>query len=182
MTCKGWHKRGGVVGRGVLIDYVLYAQKHNIKYSAIEYHEISHEDLEKAAQEQGVTFRQGDILIVRSGVTKWYNECTDLAARDAWFTGNKRSVGVAPTKEAISWVWNHHFAAVAGDALAWEPIPYPADKPCKSNAFRHFRHFFDTWKHSINIYYLSGVHRLVSYGIWRSWRRHVRDSGGTLSS
>ncbi|KAI9743672.1 MAG: hypothetical protein M1818_002988 [Claussenomyces sp. TS43310] len=126
-----WHERGGIVGRGVLIDYVAYAERHKITYSATKYHAISHLDLEQAAREQGVSFKQGDVLLVRSGVTKWYNECANPDERDAFFTNDsdKSSVGVAPTPEAIAWVWNHHFSAVAGDALAWEPIPYPSDAP-----------------------------------------------------
>ncbi|MCJ1301260.1 hypothetical protein MMC08_004059 [Hypocenomyce scalaris] len=125
-----WLERGGVVGRGVLIDYVAYAQRHDISYLATTAHKISHLDLEQAAHEQGVTFKQGDILIVRSGVTKWYNECANTKERDDFFTNSdKQSVGVAPTDEAIAWVWDHHFSAVAGDALAWEPVPYPSDRP-----------------------------------------------------
>jgi kynurenine formamidase len=128
-----WHDRGGIVGRGVLIDYVAYAERHQIRYSAAKYHAISHRELEEAARQQGTSFRQGDILIVRSGLIKWYNECPDPEARDAYFADpHKQSVGVGPTDEAVEWVWNRHFAAVAGDALAWEPVPYPADRPCES--------------------------------------------------
>lgn len=130
LTISEWHKRGGVVGRGVLIDYVSYAQRHKIEYAANGYHGIKHTELEEAALEQGVAFETGDVLIVRSGVTKWYNECE--AEREAFLTSaNKASVGLDPTPEAIAWIWNHHFSAVAGDALAFEAVPYPTDRPCK---------------------------------------------------
>ena len=142
-----------------MIDYVEYARQHDLTYSAVEYHAISPFDLEKAAQEQGVSFKQGDILLVRSGVTKWYNECTDAAARDGWFaSAEKSSVGVAPTDEAVAWVWNHHFAAVAGDALAWEPIPYPADRPCESVPQCCWE-LVNLWKHFISTFCLCGVRR-----------------------
>lgn len=131
-----WHKRGGIVGRGILIDYVAYAARHDIPYSPVEYHAISLAELKQAAKEQGVTPRQGDILLVRSGLIKWYNECSDEATRDAYFSNpTKAGVGVAPNQDTIEWVWNTHFAAVAGDALAWEPIPYPKDTPCESSLF-----------------------------------------------
>lgn len=110
---------------------MAYAERHNIKYSAIEHHTISISVLEEAAREQGLSFRQGDILLVRSGVTKWYNESND-EERKAWLTyPQKASVGVDASREAVEWVWNHHFAAVAGDALAWEAVPYPSNSPCK---------------------------------------------------
>lgn len=119
------------MGRGVLVDYVSYAERHNIAYSAAEAHPISLRSLEEAAFEQKLNFRPGDILLVRSGLTKWYNECEDTTVRDAYFTNpNKAGVGVAPVPETVEWVWNTHFSAVAGDALAWEPIPYPTDSPC----------------------------------------------------
>jgi hypothetical protein len=87
--------------------------------------------LEAAAKAQGLTFKQGDILLVRSGLTKWFNEASDTD-RDAYFTNPlKAAVGIAPTPETVSWVWDHHFAAVAGDALAWEHVPYSTNTLCE---------------------------------------------------
>lgn len=110
---------------------MAFAERHGIGYSAIEQHAISHTDLERAAHEQGLEFKQGDILLVRSGLTKWFNEASS-EERDAYFTNPQKSaVGVASTPETISWVWDHHFSAVAGDALAWEHVPYPTNALCK---------------------------------------------------
>jgi len=136
LTRTEWHQRGCIVGRGVLIDYVSYAERHGLHYSPITNHGITHLELEEAAREQAVEFRTGDILLVRSGLTKWYNECLDPMLRDRFFKDpTKASVGVLASLEAFEWVWNHHFAAVAGDALAWEPVPYPKDRPCELPAF-----------------------------------------------
>jgi len=122
-----WSTRGGIVGRGVLIDYVAYAARHHISYSPIEAHTISHTALEEAAREQGVSFKQGDILIVRSGFTKWYNEMTDTAERDRVTSSQFTFAGVTPTEESVRWMWEKHFAAVAGDAVAFECLPYQAN-------------------------------------------------------
>jgi hypothetical protein len=120
------------VGRGVLIDYVAYAARHKIEYSPTDYHDITLQAIQQAAEEQGVEFRRGDILLVRSGLIKWYNDCEDHKSRDEYFVRpDKKGVGVAPDPETVAWVWNQGFAAVAGDALAWEPIPYPSSSPCK---------------------------------------------------
>jgi kynurenine formamidase len=87
--------------------------------------------LEAAAKEQGLTFQQGNILVVRSGLTKWYNNASD-EEKYAWFSNpSKAAVGVAPTLEAVAWVWDHHVSAVAGDTLAWEHVRYPPDQLCK---------------------------------------------------
>ncbi|KAL4939239.1 hypothetical protein BDV06DRAFT_225210 [Aspergillus oleicola] len=123
-----WHLCGGILSRGVLIDYVAYAQRHNIAYSPIQRHEIRLTDLKIAAKEQGVKFRSGDVLLVRTGLIEWYNENPDR--RDAYFGDpNKTCIGIEATTEVLSWLWNQHFAAVAGDALAWEAVPYPPDRP-----------------------------------------------------
>jgi kynurenine formamidase len=118
------------VGRGVLIDYVAFAQRHNIKYSPVETHAITPAELEQAAKEQNVKFKQGDILLVRSGFTKWYNEIEDISERDRITSTGFNFVGVTATEESIPWVWNHHFAAVAGDAPTWESLPPPASGLC----------------------------------------------------
>ena len=32
-------------------------------------------------------------------------------------------MGVAGNAETVEWLWNHHFAAVAGDTMAFEAWP-----------------------------------------------------------
>ena len=77
----------------MLIDYVAYAARHNIAYSATEQHHIHLHELQDAAREQNVEFRAGDILIVRTGLIKWYNE-TKEEVRNAYFTDpNKETDG-----------------------------------------------------------------------------------------
>jgi len=115
-------RRGGIVGRGVLIDYVAYAERHGIKYSATTRHEISINDIETAAKEQGVVFKPNDILIVRSGWVKWYEEA-NAEVRIKGARDGHEHVGVAGNAESVEWLWNHHFAAVAGDTIAFEAWP-----------------------------------------------------------
>jgi len=127
-----WHEKGRLVGRGVLIDFVRYAQRHGIQYCATKFFGIGCQYLELAAREQNVDFKQGDVLLVRTGFMKWYKECKDISERDEWFRAEgKESIGIAPDHETVGWVWNHHFSAVVGDNLAWEAIPFPNDAPCE---------------------------------------------------
>jgi len=120
-TLNHWHERGGLVGRGVLLDYRAYAEAKGIKYSCFENHPISAKALDAVAEFQGTKFKHGDILIVRSGFTEDLG--TDNAEEQEKRLGTHQSVGVQGNKESARWVWNHHFAAVAGDAIAFESLP-----------------------------------------------------------
>jgi kynurenine formamidase len=117
-----WTEHGGIVGRGILLDYVSWAESKGIQYSPVEYHEISVKDLEAVAAAQGTTIRPGDILLIRSGFVKWYNEAS-AEERVSGTSGGKAWAGVAGTQETVAWMWNHHFAAVGGDANAFEAWP-----------------------------------------------------------
>ena len=120
-TLNHWHDRGEIVGRGVLIDYRAWAQANGIQYDPHDAHTITIKDLEAIAECQGTIFKQGDILLVRSGYTE------DLTGRTTEEQNKKlgttRSVGVEGTIEAAEWFWNRHFSAVAGDAVGFESMP-----------------------------------------------------------
>lgn len=69
-TIDHWHARGGLVGRGVLIDFKAYMESQSKPYHSLDGYRITVEDLEEVARHQGVEFRRGDILIIRTGVTE----------------------------------------------------------------------------------------------------------------
>jgi hypothetical protein len=121
-THSDWSKRGGIVGRGVLLDYVAYASKHNIQYDPMSRHCIKLADLKAIAAEENVTFHPGDILLVRSGWVKWYEE-NSPEERVAKVKNGTEYVGVDGSEEVMEWLWDCHFAAVAGDAIGFEAWP-----------------------------------------------------------
>lgn len=116
-----WHKRGGLVARGVLIDYKAWADKNNVKYDPFDAHRIKISEIETIAKEQGVTFKQGDVFIIRSGFTEALGAMN--ADEQAKALGTHRTCGVEGSTESAKWFWNNHFSAVAGDAIAFETIP-----------------------------------------------------------
>lgn len=120
-TIDHWHSRGVVVGRGVLIDFKRYYEETTGKsYNPLEGHRITTEEVEAAAKRQGVDFKQGDILIIRTGYTEVLEAPTpEMFAMFA----NATLSGMHGTTETARWVWNHRFAAVAGDAHAFEALP-----------------------------------------------------------
>lgn len=94
-------------------------------------HRITLDVLKAIAVEQGVTFRAGDILLVRSGWIRWYNEHSP-EERVARVKNGSEYVGVDGSEEVVEWLWDSHFAAVAGDAIGWEAWP-PQLPWCKSS-------------------------------------------------
>jgi kynurenine formamidase len=117
-----WTERGGVVGRGVLLDYLSWAQSNGIEYSPIKYHEITVRDLEAVAAAQGTELRPGDILLIRSGFVKWYEQASPEERVLGTSKGQEWS-GVVGSEETVAWLWNRHFAAVGGDANVFEAWP-----------------------------------------------------------
>ena len=114
-----------MVGRGVLIDYKAYAQAKGINYSPFELHTIRIKDLEAVAEHQGTTFKAGDILIVRSGFTEDLTGASAEEQGKMLMTG--KAIGVEGSEDAAKWMWNHHFAGVAGDTIAFEVLPPAKD-------------------------------------------------------
>lgn len=121
-TCDHWHARGGIVGRGVLIDYKRHVEETTAApFSPCDGHRITVEEIEAVAKRQGVEFRPGDILIVRTGYTELLEgtPANELMAE----LGKGTLSGVHGDEETARWVWNHRLAAVAGDAHGFEAIP-----------------------------------------------------------
>lgn len=73
-----WNDRGGIVGRGVLLDYVRYAERKGVKYEVMSKHIISVAALEEMIADEGLELRAGDILLVRSGFTNWYENADEV--------------------------------------------------------------------------------------------------------
>ncbi|KAI7486623.1 hypothetical protein KC351_g3200 [Hortaea werneckii] len=121
-----WCERGGIVGRGVLVDWVAwYEQVEGVSPpSPVSRHEIPVAELDEVLRFQGTTPRQGDILIVRTGYVRWH----DGASEDERKRGtqeNAVAIGLQSNETTVRWLYDHHFAAVAGDTVAFEAWPPP---------------------------------------------------------
>ncbi|KAI5457183.1 hypothetical protein BGZ63DRAFT_395589 [Mariannaea sp. PMI_226] len=118
-----WAKEG-ICGRGVLLDYVAFAERNSISYSALSDHAVSLETLKQIALEQGVQFQRGDILFIRIGLTKeWDNQMSPADRLSYAQSSNPQHAGVEGTQEMLRWIWDEGFAAVAGDAVSFEVYP-----------------------------------------------------------
>ncbi|RMZ89242.1 hypothetical protein DV736_g3524, partial [Chaetothyriales sp. CBS 134916] len=122
-TLNHWHTRGGLVGRGVLLDYRAWKESKGESYSPFDDKPITIADLEAIAAWEKVELREADILIVRSGYTEDLKTPGITAEQQTELLDTNKSIGVEGNIAAAKWFWNHHFAAVAGDALAFEVLP-----------------------------------------------------------
>ena len=68
-TLNHWHSNGGLVTRGVFIDFRRWADKQGRKFNPFDADVISIKDIEDVAKDQGVEFHPGDVIIIRSGFT-----------------------------------------------------------------------------------------------------------------
>ncbi|PPJ55527.1 hypothetical protein CBER1_05389 [Cercospora berteroae] len=124
-TLNHWHDRGGMVARGVFIDFKKYADETGRAFNPFTDDKITIEDIETIAKKQGVEFKEGDVIIIRSGFTEGL---TDKSGEEQEkLMGSHRVCGVVGTPEAAKWFWNKHFSAVAGDMIAFEHIPSVVD-------------------------------------------------------
>lgn len=118
-----WCERGGIVGRGVLVDWLSwYEHKHGNPPSPVTRHEIPVSEIEECLKHQGTTLRQGDILMIRSGYVRWHNSAS-MDERRKGTQENSIAIGLQGSETSVRWLYDHHFAAVVGDTVAFEAWP-----------------------------------------------------------
>ncbi|TDZ26855.1 hypothetical protein Cob_v001325 [Colletotrichum orbiculare MAFF 240422] len=119
-TLDHWHSRGGIVGRGVLIDWKAYADEKGIENHPFDGNSVTVEDIEAVAAHQGVEFKPGDVFLIRFGATEVID---NLQPEDMAKLANMKLSGVEGSVETAKWFWNKHFSAVVADASAFEVFP-----------------------------------------------------------
>ncbi|KAF2222235.1 putative cyclase-domain-containing protein [Elsinoe ampelina] len=120
LAIQSLSERGGIVARGVLLDFVRYAAAHDISYSAIDGYAITLAQLKDMIREQAIEIRQGDVLLVRTGLSKYLRS---HGPEDKMPVDSQSSIGLDPTPDLLEWIWDSNFAAVGSDAIAVEAIP-----------------------------------------------------------
>lgn len=121
-----WVNGGGIVGRGVLLDYAEYMAAHGIQYDVFNNTEILASDLDAVLAFQNTTTRPGDILFIRSNLTTRFKELSQ-EAQNAYSGANPLpGMGVKSEEATLRWIWDREPAAVASDMIAFEITPMVA--------------------------------------------------------
>ncbi|KAF5351475.1 hypothetical protein D9757_012874 [Collybiopsis confluens] len=96
----------------------------DLPYDPWTTHGLTVADLQACAEKQGVKFRQGDILILRVGFIRKYQNATQ-EDRDALVARPETFAGIEQSEDMKRFLWNNHFAAIASDQPALERWPKP---------------------------------------------------------
>ncbi|KAI1081668.1 hypothetical protein F5B20DRAFT_569615 [Whalleya microplaca] len=114
----------GIAGRGVLLDYHSWAKKQGRVYDPATTHSITIEDLHAIAKAQNITFRIGDILLIRSGyIPRYYELQRDDPAKLEDLAHHPSFAGVEQSDQMKTFLHDTYFSAVGGDAPAFEAWP-----------------------------------------------------------
>ncbi|HEX5086065.1 MAG TPA: cyclase family protein [Blastocatellia bacterium] len=124
-TRNGIHNwaRRGIAGRGVLIDFGRFAAAHGIAFDPGERYGITAEQLQSAADWQGLQFQTGDILILRTGWVEWYERLNEEQRTQLAQPGALQIAGLEQGVDSLRFLWDNHFAAIATDNPDFEAYP-----------------------------------------------------------
>ncbi|KAJ5166884.1 uncharacterized protein N7482_005665 [Penicillium canariense] len=117
-----WAKKG-IAGRGVLIDYVSYAEKRGIPLNALSRQMISLDEVQEIVQECNITFQKGDIFFLRVGLPRTWAAMSPEQRKAYSEQPMPQHAGIEQSERVLRFMWDHHFAAVASDAVSFEVFP-----------------------------------------------------------
>lgn len=118
-----WVNKGGIVGRGVLLDYAAWADAKGLKPAVFETTSIPTSTLDEVAAYQGVSLREADILFIRSGYIRGYNNMPLVNRQLMAETNPPHAIGIESSEATMRWIWEHGFAAMVGDQPSMEAWP-----------------------------------------------------------
>lgn len=109
-----------------MIDWARWAASQGRAPNLLDTTYIAVSDLEAAVVSQGTVLRAGDILFIRSGFVQ---KLQSLARSEvqAYMSQDPAPpiMGLQAGEAMLRWLWDHEFAAVAGDMLTLEAQPFP---------------------------------------------------------
>ncbi|KAL6849049.1 hypothetical protein ACO1O0_008579 [Amphichorda felina] len=118
-----YSQSGGIIGRGVLIDWYSWAQKNGIHLSPFQTGAVEYAHIRAIIAENNLEFRSGDILFLRVGFTAQYDKLS--TAEQEGFNDRQPGglLGLEATPDSLRWLWESRFAAVASDSPGFERGP-----------------------------------------------------------
>jgi hypothetical protein len=117
-----WARRG-IAGRGVLLDFARFAAAQGLAFAPGERYGITAEQLQAAADWQGLRFQTGDILLLRTGWVGWYEGLNEEQRAALAQPGALQVAGLEQSAASLRFLWDNHFAAIACDNPPFEAYP-----------------------------------------------------------
>jgi len=125
-TIGHWAQHG-LATRGVLLDLERVAAAEGRSYDPGSAHTFSVDDVERARLASEVEFREGDVIVLRTGFTQWYSGLPPAERERISTRVDLRACGLEHTEEMARYLWNTHAAAFASDAPSLEVWPMERD-------------------------------------------------------
>ena len=126
-----WARRG-IVGRAVVCDIGRHreSQQRPLCHDAPDV--IEPDEIPECLAAQGTTLREGDVLLMRTGWTRWYEDQPPAVREALARPGGLEAPGLAPGEATAEMLWDLHVAAIGTDTPAvevWPPgSPLPSDE------------------------------------------------------
>jgi kynurenine formamidase len=111
----------GIATRGVLLDVARYLEHQGQTLDQGSDWTIEAATLDACAAAQGVTLEPGDILLFRTGWLGWLRAQPATVHNE--LAEELHAPGLLAGRDMAAWLWDHHVASVATDAIAVESWP-----------------------------------------------------------
>ena len=111
-----------VATRGVLVDLPRYFNQVGRAWNPTAKDIATADDITACLAHQGITLREGDILLCRFGWLEALRNEPDQATRNRWFS-EATFAGLAGDQRMWEFLWDHRIAAAAGDNPTLEASP-----------------------------------------------------------
>ena len=130
-----WATRG-IAGRFILVDLARYRESIGSSLPPDQRVAVTADELEATLASEGVSLRQGDILLLRFGWIRWYTNLDEAGRARLVDPILFPTPGLSSDESTAEWLWDHHVAALAADCPAMEAMPF--DKSSMAT-FLHYR-------------------------------------------
>ncbi|KAL2828436.1 hypothetical protein BDW59DRAFT_170938 [Aspergillus cavernicola] len=119
----GYWAKKGIAGRGVLIDFVSWAEKRGVAINALTQQAVSLDTVLEIARECNITFQRGDIFFLRIGLPQTWDAMNEDQRKAYSQQSTPKHAGIEQSERVLRFFWDNHFAAVASDAVSFEVFP-----------------------------------------------------------
>jgi hypothetical protein len=117
-----------IVGRGVLLNVAGHLAKQGRGLDLKLCEAFSVDLLDEVATAQGVHFKPGDILMLRTG---WLDGYFNRFGAEHMQKLSERvsAPGLIQARDPLAWLWDHQFSIIAADTPGFEAVPPAPDSP-----------------------------------------------------